>query len=184
LLLLENECSNNGFCHPLADSKRINARLDAVEALLAEPSITEQFTASIAKLPDFERLISRIHAQKIKVTDFVCVLDGFERDEYNWSIYCVHGRLEWEKAFERNTAVPASWCWAMNLTPLLIPASKTWMTLFKKLGKSWRTQVGLPGKLFLVRSASSFHSSSYSYPELLPPLSSPFAGAGSVNKTT
>lgn len=69
-------------CHPLADAKKINARLDAVEALNADPSITSNFTASLSKLPDLERLISRVHAGRCRAQDFVKVLEGFEQIEY------------------------------------------------------------------------------------------------------
>jgi DNA mismatch repair protein MSH6 len=73
-------------CHPLADTARINARLDAVDSLIADTSITESFTASLAKLPDLERLISRIHANRCKAQDFVRVLQGFEQIEYTMSL--------------------------------------------------------------------------------------------------
>jgi DNA mismatch repair protein MSH6 len=69
-------------CHPLADSQKINARLDAVDYLLADTTVTDQFTTSLSKLPDLERLLSRIHAGRIKAQDFVRVLDGFEQIEY------------------------------------------------------------------------------------------------------
>lgn len=73
-------------CHPLADAAKINARLDAVDGLLAEPSVTEQFTGSLSKLPDLERLISRVHAGTCKVVDFIRVLDGFEQVDYTMSL--------------------------------------------------------------------------------------------------
>ena len=73
-------------CHPLADARRIKARLDAVDALMADPSVTDQFTASLSKLPDLERLLSRVHAGRIKAQDFVRVLDGFEQIEYTMSL--------------------------------------------------------------------------------------------------
>ncbi|KAK5141114.1 hypothetical protein LTR04_002723, partial [Oleoguttula sp. CCFEE 6159] len=73
-------------CHPLADAARINARLDAVEALSADTTVTDRFTSSLAKLPDLERLISRIHAGRCKTQDFVKVLEGFEQIEYTMSI--------------------------------------------------------------------------------------------------
>ncbi|GAB7355799.1 hypothetical protein MBLNU459_g6476t1 [Dothideomycetes sp. NU459] len=73
-------------CHPLADAAKIDARLDAVEALNADSTITDRFTASLTKLPDLERLISRIHAGRCKATDFVKVLEGFEQIEYTMSL--------------------------------------------------------------------------------------------------
>ncbi|KAK4995763.1 DNA mismatch repair protein msh6, partial [Elasticomyces elasticus] len=73
-------------CHPLADARKINARLDAVDALNADSTVTESFTASLAKLPDLERLISRVHAGRCKAQDFVKILEGFEQIEYTMSL--------------------------------------------------------------------------------------------------
>ena len=73
-------------CHPLADSTKINARLDAVDALNADTTVTESFTSSLGKLPDLERLISRVHAGRCKAQDFLKVLEGFEQIEYTMSI--------------------------------------------------------------------------------------------------
>ena len=67
------------LCHPLADPKRINARLDAIDALLADESFRETFVFQLGKLPDLERLISRIHAGSCSPKDFVRVLEGFEQ---------------------------------------------------------------------------------------------------------
>ncbi|PVI02334.1 DNA mismatch repair protein Msh6 [Periconia macrospinosa] len=69
-------------CHPLADASKINERLDAVDALNADSSITSNFTSSLSKLPDLERLISRVHAGRCKAQDFLKVLEGFEQIEY------------------------------------------------------------------------------------------------------
>ncbi|KAJ4358483.1 DNA mismatch repair protein msh6 [Didymosphaeria variabile] len=73
-------------CHPLADAKKINARLDAVDALNSNPDVTESFTASLGKLPDLERLISRIHAGRCRAQDFLNVLEGFEQIEYSFGL--------------------------------------------------------------------------------------------------
>ncbi|KAF2476637.1 DNA mismatch repair protein Msh6 [Lindgomyces ingoldianus] len=73
-------------CHPLADAKKINARLDAVDALNADTSIMYSFTSSLSKLPDLERLISRVHAGRCKAQDFLKVLEGFEQIEYTMSL--------------------------------------------------------------------------------------------------
>lgn len=69
-------------CHPLMDSKRINARLDAVDALNADPSVRDQFSSQLTKMPDLERLISRVHAGVCKAQDFVRILEGFEQIDY------------------------------------------------------------------------------------------------------
>ncbi|KAL8917641.1 MAG: hypothetical protein Q9208_007822 [Pyrenodesmia sp. 3 TL-2023] len=81
-------------CHPLMDSARINARLDAVEALNADSTVRERFTSQLSKLPDLERLISRIHAGTCKAGDFVRVLDGFEQIQYTMSLLAKFGAGE------------------------------------------------------------------------------------------
>ncbi|KAL3436953.1 muts domain V-domain-containing protein [Aspergillus tetrazonus] len=73
-------------CHPLIDPKRINARLDAVDALNADSSVRDQFASQLTKMPDLERLISRIHAANCRAQDFVRVLEGFEQIEYTMGL--------------------------------------------------------------------------------------------------
>ncbi|KAL6716616.1 DNA mismatch repair protein msh6 [Lecanora helva] len=73
-------------CHPLTDAGQINARLDAVESLNADATVRDQFISNLTKLPDLERMISRIHAGSCKAQDFVRVLDGFEQIEYTMSL--------------------------------------------------------------------------------------------------
>jgi DNA mismatch repair protein MSH6 len=110
-------------CHPLADAKRINERLDAVDVLNADRSVRAQFTSQMTRMPDLERLISRIHAGVCKPEDFVKVLEGFEQIEYTMSLLGafgggegfidrliaampdLNGPLEWWKtAFDRTKA--------------------------------------------------------------------------------
>ncbi|KAF7553926.1 hypothetical protein G7Z17_g3292 [Cylindrodendrum hubeiense] len=67
--------------HPLCNIDRINERLDAVDMLNADQTIREQFASQLVKMPDLERLISRIHAGACKAEDFVRVLEGFEQIE-------------------------------------------------------------------------------------------------------
>lgn len=94
LFLLLNRCITpfgkrmfkQWVCHPLMDATKINARLDAVESLNADTTVRDRFTASLTKLPDLERMISRIHAGSCKAQDFVRVLDGFEQIEYTMSL--------------------------------------------------------------------------------------------------
>ncbi|KAL9577681.1 MAG: hypothetical protein Q9212_006211, partial [Teloschistes hypoglaucus] len=81
-------------CHPLMDSAKINARLDAVEALNADSTVRDRFTSQLSKLPDLERLISRIHAGICKAADFVRVLDGFEQIEYTMGLLTKFGAGE------------------------------------------------------------------------------------------
>ncbi|KAK3376596.1 muts domain V-domain-containing protein [Lasiosphaeria ovina] len=66
-------------CHPLCNIQKINERLDAVDMLNADRSLREQFTSQMTKMPDLERLISRIHAGVCKAEDFIRVLEGFEQ---------------------------------------------------------------------------------------------------------
>lgn len=73
-------------CHPLMDVNKINARLDAVDSLNADTAVRDRFTANLSKLPDLERLISRIHAGGVKAQDFVRVLEGFEQIDYTISL--------------------------------------------------------------------------------------------------
>ncbi|KAL9949896.1 DNA mismatch repair protein msh6 [Verticillium nonalfalfae] len=73
-------------CHPLCDIDRINERLDAVDMLNSDRSVREQFSAQMTKMPDLERLISRIHAGVCRPDDFVKVLEGFEHIEYTMSL--------------------------------------------------------------------------------------------------
>lgn len=110
-------------CHPLADSKKINQRLDAVDALNADNIVMDRFTASLTRLPDLERLISRVHAGRCKAQDFVRVLEGFEQIEYTMSMLSSFGGGEgvlgqlitsmpdlasaldhWKDAFDRSQA--------------------------------------------------------------------------------
>ena len=69
-------------CHPLFDPVKINARLDAVESLNADRTVRDHFTNQLQKLPDLERIISRIHAGSCKAQEFARVLDGFEQIDY------------------------------------------------------------------------------------------------------
>lgn len=110
-------------CHPLMDSKRINARLDAVDSLNADPSVRDQFSSQLTKMPDLERLISRVHAGNCKAQDFVRILEGFEQIDYTMGLLKESGTGEgiigqliagmpdlasllgyWKTAFDRSKA--------------------------------------------------------------------------------
>ena len=73
-------------CHPLMDPKKINARLDAVDSLNADYKVRDRFTSQMLKMPDLERLISRVHAKTCKVQEFVRVLEGFEQIDHTISL--------------------------------------------------------------------------------------------------
>lgn len=68
-------------CHPLCNIQKINERLDAVDMLNADTTVRNQLSSQMTKMPDLERLISRIHAGACRPEDFVKVLEGFERIE-------------------------------------------------------------------------------------------------------
>ncbi|KAH7140124.1 muts domain V-domain-containing protein [Dactylonectria estremocensis] len=72
--------------HPLCNITKINERLDAVDMLNADQTVREQFASQLVKMPDLERLISRIHAGACKPEDFVKVLEGFEQIEYTMEL--------------------------------------------------------------------------------------------------
>lgn len=64
-------------CHPLFDVDRINERLDAVDFLFKETGLKSEIEAALKKLPDLERVVSRIRFGRCKVKDFVDALDAF-----------------------------------------------------------------------------------------------------------
>ena len=66
------------LCHPLRSATEINARLDATETLNSQLDIRDHFLSTFNRLPDLERLLSRIHAGRCKVTDFVRTLEAFQ----------------------------------------------------------------------------------------------------------
>ncbi|KAK6949705.1 hypothetical protein Daesc_009789 [Daldinia eschscholtzii] len=68
-------------CHPLCNIEKINERLDAVDMLNTDTTVREQLSSQLTKMPDLERLISRIHAGACRADDFVKVLEGFEQIE-------------------------------------------------------------------------------------------------------
>lgn len=64
------------LCQPLSEASAINARLDAVDDLNANPSLIESFLKATKGVPDLERVLSRIHAGNCKPSAFSKVLDG------------------------------------------------------------------------------------------------------------
>lgn len=74
------------LCHPLCNVTKINERLDAVDFFNADRKVRDQFSSELTKMPDLERLISRIHAGACKPDEFVRVLDGFEQIEYTMTL--------------------------------------------------------------------------------------------------
>lgn len=88
------------LCSPLCHAQSISDRLDAVDDLEKIPSAVDEVLKYLKKLPDLERLLSKIHAQglarpsdhpdnraifyeevtysKKKIMDFLSTLDGFK----------------------------------------------------------------------------------------------------------
>ena len=110
-------------CHPLMNAAKINDRLDAIDSLNADTSIRDRFFSQLVKLPDLERMISRIHAGSCKAQDFARVLDAFEQIDYTIgllkdvgsgegvvgqlisSMPDLKGKLDhWKEAFDRSKA--------------------------------------------------------------------------------
>ncbi|KAI0461024.1 hypothetical protein LJB42_001354 [Komagataella kurtzmanii] len=65
--------------HPLLLKKSIDERLDSVELLLNDGELKHIFINTLSRLPDLERLLSRIHSGSLKIQDFTKVIEGFER---------------------------------------------------------------------------------------------------------
>ncbi|CCH43094.1 DNA mismatch repair protein [Wickerhamomyces ciferrii] len=64
--------------HPLLQQTDIDARLDSVDQLLEDGDLRSTIEFSLVKLPDLERLLSRVHASQLKLKDFTRVIEGFE----------------------------------------------------------------------------------------------------------
>ncbi|KAI1432574.1 DNA mismatch repair protein msh6 [Xylaria sp. CBS 124048] len=73
-------------CHPLCNIQKINERLDAVDMLNSDMSVREKFSSQLTRMPDLERLLSRIHAGACRAEDFLKVLEGFGQIEYTMSL--------------------------------------------------------------------------------------------------
>lgn len=68
------------ICHPLRDVHAINQRYDAIDEL-DRMGHANQLVGILSKLPDLERIISRIHGGNCKVKDFSCALSSFRTVE-------------------------------------------------------------------------------------------------------
>lgn len=66
------------ICHPLRDAASINSRLDAIEEL-EQQVLENELSDLLVKLPDLERIISRIHVGNCKVSHFLEALSAFRR---------------------------------------------------------------------------------------------------------
>ncbi|GAM20051.1 hypothetical protein SAMD00019534_032260 [Acytostelium subglobosum LB1] len=66
-------------CRPLCNRDLINARLDTVQYLGENNEVFTKLMAIFTRIPDLERMISRIQARHSKLPDLVLVLDTLER---------------------------------------------------------------------------------------------------------
>lgn len=64
---------------PLAKADLINARLDAVEDLIADERFQDDFHRFAVRMPDIERGLARIFAGKVTSRDFVAVLEALAK---------------------------------------------------------------------------------------------------------
>ncbi|KAI8593896.1 muts domain V-domain-containing protein [Geranomyces variabilis] len=64
-------------CHPLRSVAEINDRLDATEDLNRMVEQQDALKACMRKLPDLERLVSRIHSGNVRVREFLATLAAF-----------------------------------------------------------------------------------------------------------
>ena len=64
--------------HPLLDIEMIHARLSAISTLLEEPELRTQIKAELKKLPDIERLTSRLALRKIFPRDLLGLSNGIK----------------------------------------------------------------------------------------------------------
>ncbi|KAI5476724.1 hypothetical protein MNV49_007314 [Pseudohyphozyma bogoriensis] len=67
------------LCAPLREVAAINDRLDAVDDLMANPNFASVFDSMTKKLPDLERMLSRIHAKSCKKQEFLKVVESFDK---------------------------------------------------------------------------------------------------------
>ncbi|KAF2077711.1 hypothetical protein CYY_000958 [Polysphondylium violaceum] len=66
------------ICRPLANKALIQDRQNAIDHLKSNPSLMQSITALLLKLPDLERMISRIKSKSSKIQDLISVLNHFE----------------------------------------------------------------------------------------------------------
>ncbi|KAI9301123.1 muts domain V-domain-containing protein [Cunninghamella echinulata] len=77
------------LCRPLCKISDIRNRQDAVEDLMNLDEVFDRLSNEFVGLPDLERLISRVHSKRCKVSEFLTVLDGFNK---------VNELIEWLKS--------------------------------------------------------------------------------------
>lgn len=63
---------------PLYNKSDIEKRLNTVDMFMSDTEIRRLLESSLAKLPDLERMLARIHSCTIKVKDFERVITAFE----------------------------------------------------------------------------------------------------------
>lgn len=64
--------------HPLLKIEDINERFDSVDLLLTNMNLRDVLETRLSKLPDLERMLSRVHSCTLKIQLFDKVLEGFQ----------------------------------------------------------------------------------------------------------
>ena len=64
---------------PLTQPAEINARLDAVEAFVENPALTEKTRGALASMPDMARSLSRLSLGRGGPRDLAAIRDGLAR---------------------------------------------------------------------------------------------------------
>jgi DNA mismatch repair protein MSH6 len=66
------------ICHPLRNISKIEERLNAVEELMQLPDLVQFCQETFSKLPDLDRLLSRLHTKNISLKNVLLLLEGME----------------------------------------------------------------------------------------------------------
>ncbi|PRP74153.1 hypothetical protein PROFUN_06478 [Planoprotostelium fungivorum] len=66
------------LCFPLLKAADIEERLKSIDDLSGIPNLIENMRKDLSCLPDVERMISRVHAETVRVSDLIHVLEAFE----------------------------------------------------------------------------------------------------------
>jgi DNA mismatch repair protein MSH6 len=64
------------ICHPLRSVDALNARLDAIDDLERFADLDAELAAHLRKLPDLQRLVTRVHAGNVSLRNLLDVIDG------------------------------------------------------------------------------------------------------------
>lgn len=121
----------NWLCSPLCNPDQILERRNAVDDLLQIPDVVESAVAILKKLPDLERLLSKIHNygrkpdsdypesraiyyeidtyNKRKISEFLSTLEGFKRTSEIVSLFKQHAKSFKSDLLKRCTLSGKKW---------------------------------------------------------------------------